>query len=494
MASDRLEAGDTTRALVATRTAAPRGLSRKVLEDVVRLVDALVIVAIAAAVFWVYPVVHLKLAAEWERFAAATLVGLFIAQAVFSRLGLYDFRRLHQRWNPIPRIFLAWTITLLCLVLLAFLAKISEDYSRGWLVLWYAGGLVGLVAARSLVATHIRRSVDRGNLRERVAVLGAGVSGLDFAERLRRRGLDDEIAVVGFFDDRVSRVAGALGNWRLQGRVDDLLERVRDGGVDRVVIALPASAEERIAALLRRFDGLAVDIDLHLVAPTLQRPRSDVTSLSGIPMLRVSERPLKDWHLFAKWLEDKLVAGVALLAFGPLMLVIALAIRLESPGPVLFRQTRFGFNNEPIVVWKFRTMYPDRGDASGARRTVRDDPRVTPLGRWLRKLSLDELPQFLNVLGGSMSVVGPRAHPVAMQAAGRLYQEAVQDYLTRHQVRPGITGWAQVNGLRGEIDTLEKAQARVEHDLYYIENWSLLFDLRVILLTIVRTLRDPHAY
>ncbi|SMF20994.1 Undecaprenyl-phosphate glucose phosphotransferase [Tistlia consotensis] len=469
-------------------------LSRKVLADVVRLFDAAAILGTAALAFWAYPVLRLGLADQWDRFAAATLVGLFVTLAVFGRLGLYDFRRLHRRWSQVPRVLVGWSVSLLVLVLLAFLAKVSQDYSRGWLLLWYGGGLVAMGAARVAIAGHVRGLLDRGNLRERVAILGAGEEGLGFAERIQGRGADDEIAVVGFFDDRQTRVRDVFSGWRLEGRVDDLVARVRAGLVDRIVIALPPTAGERIGQLLRRFDGLAVDIDLHLAAPALPRPRNEVISLSGIPMLRVSERPLKDWHLLAKWAEDKAIAGASLIFFGPLMLLIALAIRIESPGPALFRQARFGFNNEPIVVYKFRTMYSDRGDPSGAARTVRGDARVTPLGRFLRRYSLDELPQLINVLQGSMSVVGPRAHPVSMQAAGRLYHEAVQDYLSRHRVKPGITGWAQVNGLRGEIDTLDKARRRVEHDLHYIENWSLLFDLRVLALTALRALRDPNAY
>ena len=176
------------------------------------------------------------------------------------------------------------------------------------------------------------------------------------------------------------------------------------------------------------------------------------------------------------------------------MAVVALAIKLDSPGPVLFTQSRFGFNNKLIEVYKFRSMRHDMADRTGARQTVKNDPRVTRVGAFLRQSSLDELPQFINVLQRRLSIVGPRPHPMGMKAAYKLYHEAVDDYAVRHRVKPGITGWAQVNGLRGETDTMEKAKSRIAHDLYYIDNWSLMFDLKIVFLTVLRGFRDPNAY
>jgi lipopolysaccharide/colanic/teichoic acid biosynthesis glycosyltransferase len=203
-----------------------------------------------------------------------------------------------------------------------------------------------------------------------------------------------------------------------------------------------------------------------------------------VPVPGVVDRPLKDWRAVAKWMEGKLLGSLLLIFVGPLMALTAILIKLDSPGPVLFVQKRFGFNNEVIGVLKFRTMHIDRADPSGAQRTVRNDPRVTRLGRILRWLSFDELPQLINVIRGDMSLVGPRPHAVAMKAGDRLYGEAVERYLHRHRVKPGITGWAHVSGLRGEVDTLEKAHARVAHDLYYIEHWSPWLDLKILLKTV----------
>jgi polysaccharide biosynthesis protein PslA len=203
-----------------------------------------------------------------------------------------------------------------------------------------------------------------------------------------------------------------------------------------------------------------------------------------VPVPEVVDRPLKNWRAVAKWREDKLLGPLLLIFVGPLMALTGILIKLDSPGPVLFVQKRFGINNEVIGVLKFRTMHIDRADPSGAQRTVRNDPRVTRLGRILRWLSFDELPQLINVIRGDMSLVGPRPHTVAMKAGDRLYGEAVERYLHRHRVKPGITAWAQVSGLRGEVDTLEKAHARVAHDLYYIEHWSPWLDLKILLKTV----------
>src|SRR5205814_7254319 len=224
-------------------------------------------------------------------------------------------------------------------------------------------------------------------------------------------------------------------------------------------------------------------VDLRLSAEPIAGalPIRGISEVGTVPMLDVAERPLKNWNALAKLIEDKVLGVLLLLLFAPLMALVALLIRLDSRGPVLFVQERFGFNNNVIRVLKFRTMYIERGDVTGAERTVPNDPRVTRVGRLLRTLSLDELPQLINVVRGDMSLVGPRPHAVAMRAGDRLYCEAVEQYLHRHRVKPGITGWAQVNGLRGEVDTLEKARARVAHDLYYIEHWSPWLDLRILL-------------
>ena len=209
----------------------------------------------------------------------------------------------------------------------------------------------------------------------------------------------------------------------------------------------------------------------------------------------MADRPISDWNLVFKWLFDRVVAALALIILSPVMLATAIAIKLDSKGPVLFRQKRHGFNNELIEIYKFRSMYTDRTDQGAAKLVTRDDPRVTKIGKFIRKSSIDELPQLFNVLKGQLSIVGPRPHALQAKAANVLYYEAVEGYFARHRVKPGITGWAQINGWRGETDTLDKIMQRVNHDLYYIEHWSLFLDLYILMMTPVSLFsRNENAY
>jgi exopolysaccharide biosynthesis polyprenyl glycosylphosphotransferase len=212
-------------------------------------------------------------------------------------------------------------------------------------------------------------------------------------------------------------------------------------------------------------------------------------------VLDVFDKPIADWDLVLKAVFDRVVGSLLLLLLSPILLLTALAVKLDSRGPVFFRQKRYGFNNELIEVFKFRSMYVDQSDATAAKLVTRDDPRVTRVGRLIRRTSIDELPQLLNVVfKGDLSLVGPRPHALHAKAENRLYDQVVDGYFARHKVKPGITGWAQINGWRGETDTSEKIQRRVEHDLYYIENWSVFFDLQILAATPLALLKSENAY
>jgi exopolysaccharide biosynthesis polyprenyl glycosylphosphotransferase len=224
------------------------------------------------------------------------------------------------------------------------------------------------------------------------------------------------------------------------------------------------------------------------------RPRA-YSYIGSVPVLDLFDKPIADWDLVLKWIFDKVCGWLLLILLSPLMLLTALAIKLDSKGPVLFRQRRFGFNNELVEVLKFRSMYVDQSDQGAAKLVTQDDPRVTRVGRFIRKTSIDELPQLLNVvLLGNLSLVGPRPHALQAKAADRFYDQVVDGYFARHRVKPGITGWAQIHGWRGETDTQEKIQKRVEHDLHYIENWSLLLDFLILLRTPLSLLNAKNAY
>jgi Undecaprenyl-phosphate glucose phosphotransferase len=259
-------------------------------------------------------------------------------------------------------------------------------------------------------------------------------------------------------------------------------------------VTLPLTAETRLLQLLKKLWVLPVDIRLSAYTQKLRyRPRA-YSYIGNVPFLDVSDKPLSDWNAVVKTIEDRVIAALALAVLSPVMLLVALAIKLDSPGRVLFKQRRYGFNNELIEVYKFRSMHAEQSDADARKLVTRDDPRVTRVGRIIRKTSLDELPQLFNVLKGSLSLVGPRPHATHAKAENRLYDEVVDGYFARHKVKPGITGWAQINGWRGETDTEEKIHRRVEHDLFYIENWSLLFDLYILARTPIALFRTEQAY
>jgi Undecaprenyl-phosphate glucose phosphotransferase len=421
-------------------------------------------------------------------FLAATL---FVG--VFERLRGYSLKRLLQLNWQLTRVVITWVFVVAVLLLVAFITKTSEDYSRGWVLAWIVAVPALLLIIRSLVHSAAVAQAASPYLARNIAIVGAGKEGERLITKLRN-GSDKSVAILGVFDDRRSRLPDSVCGLVVRGTTDDLLRLAREVRVDEVVIALPLDAELRLSSLCDKMKALAVDVRLSL-EPLAEKFRVRGMSYVGdVPVFDLVDRPLKSWRAVVKSLEDRLFGWCLLLLVGPLMGLIALLIKLDSRGPVFFVQQRFGFNNDVIRVLKFRTMHVDCADPSGARRTVPNDPRLTRLGRVLRWLSLDELPQLVNVVRGDMSLVGPRPHAIAMKAGDRLYCEAVEQYLHRHRVKPGITGWAQVNGLRGEVDTIEKARARVAHDLYYIEHWSFWLDLKILLSTAGILASRENAY
>jgi Undecaprenyl-phosphate glucose phosphotransferase len=308
-------------------------------------------------------------------------------------------------------------------------------------------------------------------------------------------GLDsDGVRLLGVYDERYGELPSAIGGCPVRGTVADLCELCRTVPVDEIYVAMPLSSEEPLLDALNRLQCLPVDIRLVVAPLGFRFLNRRVSYLHQLPVIHVADRPLGDWSRLVKWIEDCGVATVALALLAPLMLFIAIAIKIDSPGPVLFRQKRYGFNNQLIEVLKFRTMRHDQCDAKGSSLTMRNDPRITRLGLLLRKSSLDELPQLINVLRGEMSIVGPRPHAMEAKAADRLYQDVVAGYAARHKVKPGLTGWAQVNGWRGPTDTEEQLVKRVEHDLWYLENWSIYFDARIIIMTLFVGFLGKNAY
>jgi Undecaprenyl-phosphate glucose phosphotransferase len=363
-----------------------------------------------------------------------------------------------------------------------------------WLSGWLALCILHFALTRSAAALWARPLAESGAFHQRIAVVGGGKAAEDAIQALETSP-DLDVEIVGLFDDRKdNRSPAAIREHRKLGSIAGLSQYARHNRVDLVIVAIPLSAEQRLLTVLKRLWELPVDIRICGHASALKLSPKSYTYLGKLPLLTVFDRPLKGWGSALKSAIDRTLATLLLLVLSPLMLATALAIRLESPGPVLFRQKRYGFNNEPIEVLKFRSMYAEHCDQAAARLVTRNDPRVTRVGRFIRRTSIDELPQLINVLKGELSLVGPRPHAAEAKAADRLYDQVVEGYFARHRVKPGITGWAQINGWRGETDTAEKIEKRVKHDLEYIDRWSLTFDLYILLKTPFALLKSENAY
>ena len=423
---------------------------------------------------------------------------VFLASVAFAVLaetvGSYDIEAqfsLRQAWQ---RVLTAWITTTLFMVTLGFLLKASDQVSREWAITWFLSGGSALLIGRLAMTIWVRRLKRRGTFNQRVAIFGAGPQGARLAEYIL--GTDKlTITIVGFFDDRTDgRVPTMAHDIPVLGNLSALMTMIRDGRIDQVIVALPWSAEIRLQQVVSRLALTPVRIRLAPDLASFVFARRPVVLLGELPVMTLFERPISGMDAWAKVIEDRVIAGAALLFFSPIMLLVALAIRIDSPGPIFFRQPREGFNNQTFRVYKFRTMFHNHAQVEGIVQASRRDPRITRVGAFLRRTSLDELPQLFNVLQGDMSVVGPRPHAASTRAGGRLFSEVVSSYAARHKVKPGITGWAQVCGWRGETDTEDKLVKRFEHDLYYIENWSIWFDLYIVARTAAALMIPRNAF
>ena len=467
-------------------------LSPIVLAGAVRMIEIAVVALIGTLIYVGYVVPQDGV--EWRYFAAIAGVSV-LAMLAFQIADIYQVQAFRGHEKQYFRLASAWSVVFLLVIGVSFFAKAGDQFSRVWLGSFYVIGLCALLAFRRALFVLVRRWTKEGRLTRRTAIVGGGAAGEALAQAIHDQ-RDSDVRVIGLFDDRGDdRSPQATGGARKLGTVDDLVEFARRTRVDLVIFSLPIVAEGRILQMLKKLWVLPVDIRLSAHSNKLRfRPRS-YSYLGDVPVLDVFDRPITDWDVVMKYLFDKIVGSIALLFAAPLMLVVAIAIKLDSRGPVLFKQRRHGFNNETIEVYKFRSLRADMTDHSVQKSVTKDDPRVTRVGRFIRKTSIDELPQLINVVvKGNLSLVGPRPHAVNQKIEDRQFDEAVDGYFARHRVKPGITGWAQINGWRGELTSPEKIKQRVEHDLHYIENWSLLFDLSILMRTPLALLKSENAY
>jgi Undecaprenyl-phosphate glucose phosphotransferase len=376
------------------------------------------------------------------------------------------------------------------ILLFGYLSSTLSAYSRLWFMFSSGASFALLLVSRVVIMQVLQRARQADMLTETIVVVGA----TERAEMVINsiRGTEhSNIKILGVFDDRVERQLPVSLRSQMLGSTNTLLTYIRHHRVDRVVVALPWVATARIEALLKKLRTVPVRIDLVPSNVVWQFPAINMERLAGVPVLTVANGRVDEQMGLLKRLEDLVISIILLVLLSPILLVIALVIKLDSPGPVIFRQKRHGFNNQVFEVYKFRSMTVEDSASSEVKQATKNDRRVTRVGRVLRRSSLDELPQLFNVLFGHMSIVGPRPHAIQHNLE---FGAIILEYFGRHNVKPGITGWAQVNGLRGETDTVEKMHRRVEYDLHYIENWSLMLDLKILVMTAFAVWFQETAY
>ena len=448
-----------------------------------RLFDIAVITLSLICAAWFYGV-------ELNRVYLTVLLVVLLA---FSYLGEgFDLYRSWRAGKFRHMVLLSWAalaVSFLALLVFAFLFKFSEQLSRVVLTLWFANTFVGIFAWRLISRLYKINRRKLGLSMQRVAIIGATESGANlFKEVLAHDELGYEC--VGFFEDRQPERLFEDMHLHVAGSIDEAVNKARRGELDVLFIALPFKAEKRIADILARLGDTTVDV--HFIPDFLLSSliHARIDHVGDIDTLSVFESPFNGARELIKRTEDLLIGGIILLLISPILVAISIAIKLTSKGPVFFKQARYGLHGEQIKVWKFRSMtVMENSDV--VTQATKNDSRITPLGGFLRRTSLDELPQFINVILGDMSIVGPRPHAVSHNEE---YRQKVEFYMLRHKVKPGITGWAQISGWRGETDTLEKMEKRIEFDLQYIKHWSLWFDIKIIFLTIFKGFTGKNAY
>jgi Undecaprenyl-phosphate glucose phosphotransferase len=430
--------------------------------------------------------------------AGALICAISVVQAN-TLFKLYDLAQAKDLLPMLDRVFTALVVAFGWVAIVAGLlidapVAYPSIYKVGLFILSFALISAGRLSFKRFVA----KLGERGLLSRNIVVIGAGDLGEVLIDKLERSA-GPWTRILCIFDDRANSVVrrtptSVKGRYPVLGTTRDLVAYSQTVRVDEIFLALPWTAEARINDIVHIVQ--VVPANIHLCPDVLRHSLINrrLSALDGMPVATMVSKPVSGWGYLTKWILDKTLAVLGLLILSPLLLLIAAAIKLDSAGPVLFRQPRLGFNSKPMMIYKFRSMYHQMSDLSADQLATKDDPRVTRLGRLLRKLSLDELPQLLNVVLGDMSLVGPRPHALKAKAAGHLYHEVVAGYALRHKIKPGITGWAQVSGWRGETDTEEKIIRRVECDIFYMNNWSVLFDLFILVLTVFKTPFHRNAY
>lgn len=456
---------------------------------ILKILDIFVVsVSFFVAYYFYFGNIHIT-----SDYSSALIFAVLLTLVIFTSTGCYRSWRGKNMLSLTRHVILSWLCVIVCLLVISVLLKKSIVYSRLWFGVWTLLGSLFLVLSRRFLMLFLGYFRSRGKNQKNVLIYGAGDLGKLVASQLKKADWTG-YRVTAFFDDNIRVDKTKIDDVPVRYGLDINLEQfILQNQVHEVWIALPLRADMRVRDILHELRNLSIPIRY---VPDFFGYRlflnHGITDVAGITSVELNLSPMADdFNRFIKGLEDRVLSFVFLIIASPVMILIWLAIRFESKGNPIFKQIRHGWNGEEIKVYKFRTMrLHDEKDGKYTQAT-KGDSRVTRVGAFLRKSSLDELPQLFNVLQGRMSIVGPRPHPIFQNET---FKTQIECYAQRHRMKPGMTGWAQINGWRGETDTLQKMQQRVDHDLYYIRNWSLWFDIKIIFLTVFKGFFNENAY
>lgn len=463
-------------------------MARALYGDLIQFFDFLLITAASIGVAYYYHIEVLIVNFDFQQYATAGIIGATALTALLRRDGYYEFERLISSSRSLRAIIARWSLVILGLIAFGFALKVSEEFSRIWLFTWTATTVFSLTISRVLAAAYLRRAVREGGVfSRRIAIVGANGASNAFIQQAEQSDL--AVSFVGIFTQGAARPENSHA-LPITGNIAALETAARAGCIDDIVVSLPEANREDMKILVNRLATLPVSISILPGQQWIDHQGGEILRVAGAPALSLYRRPLEGWGGVIKTLEDRILGTILFVVALPILAACALALVIQGGGPILFTQKRHGFNNRVFRIYKFRTMTVAE-DGAMVRQAQKNDARVTAVGGFLRKWSLDELPQLLNVLRGEMSLVGPRPHALAHNHE---YAREIANYSGRHNVKPGITGWAQVNGFRGETSETEQMENRVKYDLEYIDNWSLWFDFKILILTVAAVLFPKNAH
>ncbi len=466
----------------------PSWLSKGMIFDVLALYDVLAITSTAWVSYYLYVVLYARAQAEITSYALVVCLEVLLFHTVARKSGEYDVPPAHSPTSSLSNVLSICALTVGSSFIFLFFMKVQPEFSRIWFLLWFVLLLVSLSAGRAVSAYYLALCGRTGLLRRSIALIGSG--GQFQAAKAALQQDANHYSVVSAVELSAGGAGASSESNELSANLEFFLKEARKKHADEVIVALPSGMGRQLQEIVRKAQTLPVDIRVVPDFGGTKIHMFHMPQIADLPLITAVSKPISEWGGFLKMVEDYAFAVIALILFAPAMALIAIAIKLDSKGPVLFRQRRHGYNYRVVEVLKFRTMTVME-DGAQITQATKNDKRITRVGAFLRRTSLDELPQFWNVIRGEMSIVGPRPHAIAHN---NYYDDLIENYANRHRVKPGITGWAQVHGFRGETSTPDMMANRVRYDLEYIENWSLWLDLKIVIMTPLFGLFRRSAY